>query len=255
MAEDYLTDDEQLEHVKRLVAEYGPWTFGAVVVGLGLAFGYRYYNQHTNERALDASAQFVEMSAAVDGDNPAKARQIADNLIKSYPSSPYADQAQLVLARLAIDANQEAGAVGPLQQVIAHSKDVELRHIARLRLARVQIDQGKPDEGLQTLSDPSGTFAARYDEVRGDAYYAKKDMAKAAELYRKALSEDDPRSTDSALLALKIADLGLAPGALQASPAVAAPQAAAPASAPPPAAAAPPPASPVSPVSSNKAKP
>ena len=62
MAEDYLTDDEQLEHVKQLFAEYGPWTFGAVVVGLGLAFGYRYYNQHMNERALDASAQFADHS-------------------------------------------------------------------------------------------------------------------------------------------------------------------------------------------------
>jgi hypothetical protein len=135
MAEDYLTDDEQLEHVKQLFAEYGPWTFGAIVVGLGLAFGYRYYNQHMNERALDASAQFADMSAAVDGNNPVKARQIADGLIKSYPSSPYADQAQLVLARLAIDADQEAGAIGPLQEVIDHSKDVELKHIARLRRA------------------------------------------------------------------------------------------------------------------------
>ena len=251
MAEDYLTDDEQLEHVKQLFAEYGPWTLGAVVVGLGLAFGYRYYNQHMNERALDASAQFADMSAAVDGNNPGKARQIADGLVKSYPSSPYADQAQLVLARLAIDANQEAGAVGPLQEVIEHSKDAELKHIARLRLARVQIDQGKPDEALQTLSDPPGTFAARYDEVRGDAYYAKKDPAKAAEMYKKALGEGDPESMDSALLALKIADLGVAPGEPPAPPAAAA----APASAPPMAATAPPPASPASPVSSKKAKP
>ena len=90
MAEDYLTDDEQLEHVKQLFAEYGPWTFGAVVVGLGLAFGYRYYNQHMNERAVDASAQFADMSAAVDGNNPAKARQIADGLIQhgASPSLP-----------------------------------------------------------------------------------------------------------------------------------------------------------------------
>jgi predicted negative regulator of RcsB-dependent stress response len=237
MAEDYLTDDEQLEHVKQLFAEYGPWTFGAIVVGLGLAFGYRYYNQHMNERALDASAQFADMSAAVDGNNPVKARQIADGLIKSYPSSPYADQAQLVLARLAIDADQEAGAIGPLQEVIDHSKDVELKHIARLRLARVQIDQGKPDAALQTLSGTPGTFAARYDEVRGDAYYAKKDAAKAAELYNKALGEGDPQSMDAALLALKIADLGLTPGATPVSPTAAA--------APPPAA----------PDSSNKAKP
>src|ERR1700733_2277230 len=240
MAEDYLTDDEQLEHVKQLFAEYGPWTLGAVVVGLGLAFGYRYYNQHMNERALDASAQFADMSAAVGGNNPAKARQIADGLIKSYPSSPYADQAQLVLARLAIDANQEAGAVGPLQEVIEHSKDAELKHLARLRLARVQIDQGKPDEALQTLSDPPGTFAARYDEVRGDAYYAKKDPAKAAELYKKALGEGDPESMKSSLLALNIADLGVAPISPQAA---ASPTTASPTAAPPTASSTPPPTS------------
>ncbi|MGA2397855.1 MAG: tetratricopeptide repeat protein [Steroidobacteraceae bacterium] len=239
MAEDYLTDDEQLEHVKQLFAEYGPWVLGAVVVGLGLAFGYRYYNQHMNDRALDASAQFADMSAAVEGSDPAKARQIADGLIKSYPRSPYADHAQLVLARLAVDANQEAGAVGPLQEVIEHSKDAELQHIARLRLARVQIDQGKPDEALKTLSDLPGTFAARYDEVRGDAYYAKKDPAKATELYKKALGEGDPQSMESALLALKIADLGLVPAA-----------------GPPMAATAPPtPAAPAAPVSSTQAKP
>jgi predicted negative regulator of RcsB-dependent stress response len=249
MAEDYLTDDEQLEHVKQLFAEYGPWTLGAIVIGLGLAFGYRYYNQHVNAQALDASARFADMSAAVEGNDAAKARQIADGLLKSYPGSPYADQAQLVLARLAIDAHQDAAALGPLQEVIEHSKDDELKHIARLRLARVQIDQGKPDEALQTLSDAPGTFAARYDEVRGDAYYAKKDPAKAAELYKKALGEDDPQSMDAALLALKIADLGLAPGAPP-LPTVAA--AAAPASAPPTATTTPPAAPPTS---SNKAKP
>jgi predicted negative regulator of RcsB-dependent stress response len=256
MAEDYLTDDEQLEHVKQLFAEYGPWTLGAVVVGLGLAFGYRYYNQHLNERALGASAQFTDMSAAVDGNDSAKARRIADDLIKTYPGSPYADQAKLVLARLAVDEKQEAGAVGPLQEVIEHSKDAELQHIARLRLARVQIDQGKPDEALQTLSDPPGTFGARYDEVRGDAYYAKKDPAKAAELYKKALIQADPQSMDSALLALKIADLGLAATAVPPTATAAAPAAAPSAAAPPTAATAPPPpASPAAPPSSNKAKP
>ncbi len=184
MAEDYLTDDEQLEHVKRLFAEYGPWTIGAVIVGLGLAFGYRHYLSHLNDRALEASAQFADMSSAVQRNDDAKARQIAEALIKTHPSSPYADQAELVLARLAVDRGEDAAAVGPLEEVIQHSKDAELRHVARLRLARIQIDQGKPDEALATLSDPPGAFAGRYDEVRGDAYYAKKDLAKAADAYK-----------------------------------------------------------------------
>ena len=44
MTEEFLTDDEQLEEVKRLVAEYAPWIIPAVIVGLGFVFGYRYYH-------------------------------------------------------------------------------------------------------------------------------------------------------------------------------------------------------------------
>ena len=35
MAEEYLTDDEQLEAVKRAFTEYAPWILGGVVLGRG----------------------------------------------------------------------------------------------------------------------------------------------------------------------------------------------------------------------------
>jgi outer membrane protein assembly factor BamD (BamD/ComL family) len=46
------------------------------------------------------------MTAALRRNDRAKSRQIADGLIKDYPTSPYADQAQMVLARLAVDEGQ-----------------------------------------------------------------------------------------------------------------------------------------------------
>jgi predicted negative regulator of RcsB-dependent stress response len=65
------------------------------------------------------------------------------------------------------------------------SKDSELRHVARLRLARVQIDQGKPDDAISTLAAAEpGRFAVRYHEVRGDALYAKNDAAGAVREYQ-----------------------------------------------------------------------
>jgi predicted negative regulator of RcsB-dependent stress response len=211
MAEEYLTDDEQLEHVKRLASEYGPWTLGAVVLGLGFVVAYRYYQGHENERALSASAQFGDMASAVEANDAARARQIATGLIAHYPGSPYADQAELTLARLSIDAGQDAQAVAALSDVVAHSKDAELKHIARLRLARVQIDQGNPDAALTTLADDPGAFAARYHEVRGDAFFAKKDPVKAAAEYQAALGAGAANGMESTLLTLKIADLGLPP--------------------------------------------
>jgi predicted negative regulator of RcsB-dependent stress response len=216
MTEEYLTDDEQLEHVKRLAAEYGPWMIGAVVIGLGFVYGSRYYDNHRNERALQAAAQFGDMTSALQHDDRARTRQIAEGLIKDYPNSPYADQAKLTLARLYIDAGEDANAIPPLTEVMDNSKDSELKHIARLRLARVLIDQGKPDEALKTLADAPGAFAARYHEVRGDAFYAKKDFREAVNEYQAALGAGASGGADSALLALKIADLGLpaAPAAM-----------------------------------------
>jgi predicted negative regulator of RcsB-dependent stress response len=212
MAEEYLTDDEQLEAVKRWIAENGVWLIGGVIVGAALLFGYRYYQSSRNDRALAAAAQFDAMSAALERSDRNDARRIADALIKDYGNSPYADQAELTLARLFVDEGQLANAVAPLTQVMTGSKDTELRHIARLRLARVLTDQGKPDEAIKTLSDAApGAFAARYHEVRGDAFYAKQDFHDADVEYKEAVGASSGRA-DSGLLELKIADLSVAAG-------------------------------------------
>jgi predicted negative regulator of RcsB-dependent stress response len=206
--EEYLTDDEQWERVKLWFLQNGVWLIAGVVLGAALLFGWRHFDSYRNERALRAAAQFGQMAAALESNDRNKSRQIATALIKDYPSSPYADQAQLMMARLFIDDGQLAQAVAPLTQVMNNSKDGELKHIARLRLARVLIDQGKPDEAIKTLTaETSGPFASRAHEIRGDAFYAKKDATGALTEYKAALGGGDAGGVDSALLELKLADL------------------------------------------------
>jgi predicted negative regulator of RcsB-dependent stress response len=208
MAEDYLTDDEQLEHVKRVVAENWVWVAGGVVLGAALIFGYRYYESYRSGRALRAAAQFEELTSALARDDQGRVRQVADGLMKEYPTSPYSDQAQLVLARLSVDSGKPADAIAPLTEVESHSKDAELRHIARLRLARVLTALGRPDDAIKTLAEDTwGAFASQAHEVRGDAFYAKHDTQGAVKEYRAALGAGDAVSVDSSLLQLKIADL------------------------------------------------
>ena len=210
MAEDYLTDDEQLENVKRVVAENWLWIAGGALLGFAIFFGYRYYDSSRNAAALRAAAQFDAMSGALEANDKAKARQIAADLVKDYAGTPYADQAQLVVARLAVDEGRLADAVAPLTQVMTASKDTELKHIARLRLARVEAAAGKPDDALKTLAEDSwGAFAGHAHQVRGDAFYAKNDMKSALTEYQAALAGGDAAGGDTALLQLKIADLGL----------------------------------------------
>jgi predicted negative regulator of RcsB-dependent stress response len=212
MAEEYLTDDEQLEAVKHLIVEYAPWLIGGVLAGAAVFFGLRYFHSYTDEQAFKAAAQFSAMTAALQKNDTKASRQIADGLIKDYPSSPYSDQAQLTLARLAVDEGQLDKAIAPLTHVMNDSKDTELRQIARLRLARVMTDQGKPDEAIKTLPDPvPAAFAAPYHEARGDAYVAKKDLPHAATEYQAALTFADEGRIGASLLELKLQDIGAAP--------------------------------------------
>jgi predicted negative regulator of RcsB-dependent stress response len=220
MAEEYLTDDEQLEAVKRVVAEYAPWLIGGVVAGAIAFFGIRYYHSYNDDRALQAATQFSAMTAAMQANDENKSRQIAAGLIKDHPSSPYADQAQLAMARLDVDDGHLDQALAPLTQVMNNSKDSELKQVARLRLARVLIDLGRPDDAIKALPDPiDASFATSAHTVRGDAYLAKKDTSHALIEYQVALAMAEAAGINSALLELKVQDLGGVPAA-PAAPAV-----------------------------------
>jgi predicted negative regulator of RcsB-dependent stress response len=209
MTEEYLTDDEQLEVVKQAFTEYAPWIVGGVLVGAAVFFGWRYYQSYTNDRAVKAAVQFSAMSAAVQVNDRSRSRRIADELVKDYPGSPYADQAQLAMARLDVDDGHLDQAIAPLTAVMNGSKDSELRQIARLRLARVLTGQGKPEEALKTLTEPMPpAYAASYHEVRGDAYVASKNIPSALTEYQAALASGDSVGINTALLELKIQDLG-----------------------------------------------
>lgn len=209
MAEEYLTDDEQLEVVKHAFIEYAPWLIGGAIIGAVLFFGMRYYGNFRDERSLRAAAQFNAMSAAFQANDKAKSWQLAEGLVKDYASTPYADQAQLAIARLNVEDGKLDKAVAPLTLVMNTSQDAELRQIARLRLARILTDLGKPDAAIKTLSEGTpGAFAGRYHEVRGDALYAKKDFPSAVTEYKAALAAADANGVNAALLELKLQDLG-----------------------------------------------
>src|SRR5580704_14560537 len=86
MAEEYLTDDEQLEAVKRACTEYAPWILGGVVLGVRGWFGFQSYRSHENTVALRAAGQFSQMTNALQMSDGKKATELAQGLIKDYPS-------------------------------------------------------------------------------------------------------------------------------------------------------------------------
>jgi predicted negative regulator of RcsB-dependent stress response len=210
MAEEPLTDDEQIEELKRLTREYAPVIVLGAALGVAGLFGWRYYQTYKTDQALKAASQFTQMTVAMQANDGKKARSLAEGILKDYGRTPYADQARLALARMDIEESHDAEAVAPLTAVMNESKDSQLAQIARLRLARVLIDLGKSDEALNLVADTSkaGSFAGHYHELQGDALAAKKDVAGAVAQYKLALQNPGDGGADSAIIEMKLADLG-----------------------------------------------
>ena len=209
VVEEYLSEKEQWEQVTRWLRDNGLWIIAGIVVGAAGLGGWHWYQDHVDAVGAQASAKYTQLVQAFGKSDRTAGFVALGELERDFPASPYVDQAKLIAARVYVDDNELDKAVSELQSVAEHSKDSELALLARLRLARVQIAQKKPDAALTTLSGlKAGAFEPRMHEVLGDAYYAKGDKANALKEYMSAKVADmASQSLDQQALDLKIDDL------------------------------------------------
>ena len=205
--EEYLNEREQWERVLAWLREQGPWIVAGVALALAVYGGWNYWQNRTQQRNLAAAGRYEQVIDAFERNDVNAGSRLADELVKAYPSTAYADQANLAVARIQVENKQLEPAATRLRQVLAATGDPELALVARLRLARVELAQGNPDQALKTLDAVNpGAFAARYAQVRGDVLLAKGDRDGALKAYREARSGADT-TTDGGLLDLKIDEL------------------------------------------------
>ncbi len=208
-----LTDNEQEEQLRRWWSENWLWIVGGIALGLALLWGWQFWQR---SKVMAAQREETTYAAVLDslGKNQFdQAALQAKAMREERATSPYADQADLALARAAIEARKLDDAAQRLKSVADGSKDPELRTAARTRLARVLVEQGKFDESLALLDVASaGAFAALYHDIRGDAFAGKGDPAAARREYEAALAAatGDVR-IDTAYIELKQSALPAAP--------------------------------------------
>ena len=224
MVDEYLDEREQAEQLKQWFKENWLWLVAGIGLGLGGLYGWQGWNEYLDGRSRDAGQRFTEMLQAFDAADRKRGNELADEIVRDYGSTPFADQATLVVARVHAEAGELDQAAGKLKQVMDGSDDAELALVARLRLARVQLAQGSHEAALATLDGAKApAIEATVEELRGDVLLAKGDRAGALAAYEKALAAGgaDAGLVEPELLKLKIDQLAGAATAI-APPAAAA---------------------------------
>src|SRR5690606_39120779 len=112
--------------------------------------------------------------------------------------TPYATLGNLRLAALEVESGDFEAAAETLRWAMENSRDKELGLVARLRLARVQLELGKYDEAIALVSGQQTTaFRALFEEVRGDALLLKDDREGARAAYEAALAAASTAAADA----------------------------------------------------------
>ncbi|WP_445365649.1 YfgM family protein [Microbulbifer sp. ANSA001] len=215
---EHLTEQEQIETLKRWWAENGRGIVTGVVLALAGYFGYQWWQGDQRGKAEAASDLYQNFVEAVSANNNqpdnkqlTTAKTLAEQLKNEFGSRIYASQASLRLAAIAADNNDLEAAQQQLQWVIDNTEETALKLLAKRRLASVIAARGQPDEALKLIEGSvPPAFAALYSETRGDILKQKGDNAGARAAYEKAISELLPEQAGSTqLLRLKADSLAV----------------------------------------------
>ena len=204
-----LEEQEQIDSLKHFWADYGRLIITGVVafvVGVGGIQGWKY---HKRTQAQKASVQFGKLDVAVAKGDINEIRNVGEELISSYPNTPYAPMAALVVAKTERDAGELDAAAVQFEWAIESAASEDVRMLARLRLAGILLDQEKYDNALKLLdADVTQAFVALYSDLRGDVLVEQGKAAEARAAYQLALDKLDAKSGVRNVLQMKMDALG-----------------------------------------------
>lgn len=194
------TEEEQAEQIKKWLKENLPHIIIGISLGLGGIWGVDYYQTMQYKKAIQARGNYL---AIVTNSNNTKAL----TTLKQDKDSVYVQQAELVLAQKAVAKGDYQAAITTLLP-LTKSEDEFLMHNAKLRAATVYLEMKQPDEALALLGDNSDTaFGGLYDNIKGDAYFAKGDFDAAKKHYQAVFAQLPRESKLLNLVQLKLNDL------------------------------------------------
>lgn len=204
-----LDEQQQLEIIKAWLVRHGKWlTRGifAVLIGIISFLGYRHYELNQAEKASTLYDAFLKTEKT---DDIKKARLAASGIVETYPGTPYAARAALIIAGRDVEEGDANDARLQLQWVLDHSKEAGLRDIARLSQARVLFDEKKYQDAAAMLDGQHGeAFDGLYSDLKGDIFKEQGKLDQARSAYLVAFNKIQSGSPYRNVVSIKLDSTG-----------------------------------------------
>ncbi|ERH66681.1 MULTISPECIES: YfgM family protein [Pantoea] len=180
----YSNENEQVDALRRFFANNGKALAVGVIVGIAALGGWRFWSSHQEGADKAASAQYQQLTSAMQADKPQTLEAVAS--FASENNNTYGALAALDLAKQYVAANQLDKAITLLQSGLKDTKDANLQAVINLRLARIQLQQNQADAALTTLNNVKGDgWTAIVADIRGEALLSKGDKQGARDAWSK----------------------------------------------------------------------
>ena len=195
------SEEEQVDKLKKWWDSNGKQIIAGAVLGLAGIFGWNAYVDYQDSQALNARALYL--SYASDSENVGT----YDKLIKDHPSSSYADQGTLVMAKYLFDAGNYSLALDALKPLISGENSV-IASTASLRTASLFLELGQHEEALAVLNmENANGFSGLFYNLAGDVYLDLGNDEQARNSYTLAIENITDNSSLSQLIQIKLDDL------------------------------------------------
>lgn len=212
----HLTEEEQIESLKRWWNENGKFTIIVVLAAIAGYFGWQAWSKHQVQQKQEASGLYQSLldvstlapGETLDDDKYNRAISLGKQLQEGYSGSYYSVAGALMVAKLEVEKGSLDSAITYLEWAKNNNDDKELDIVIDPRLARLYVAKEKFDDALALVTKaPQAAATSSYAELRGDIYAAKGDSAKSSESYQLALDTlSDQQSNRRRFIEMKLSE-------------------------------------------------
>ena len=209
MSNHQIDEYELGERVRTWFKENSGSLITGVALGLGGIFAYQWWQGNGEKHQTEAALQYQAFTSAADKSDPVKTKIVLALLESKYSDTQYLNLAVLRQAQLLQASGKNDDALKLLEANMAKASEAAIKELYQLRIARLQLINGKADLALKQLADvKESTYPASLEEIRGDAQMLLGKRELASQSYVKALTALDQAAPIRNLIELKLIEAG-----------------------------------------------